>query len=126
MAQGIGWAARSREDIVCLAQAGEESLRLKRRGLPAVPEGREADLAADVQPEVGDGPGDDLIRIWLEAEGGVKEDGVESRLADTRRQLFVDRRHGGTGLAGAKNRYQARRTSRLALHTRNATQIVCS
>ena len=126
MAQCVGWAARPREDVVCLAQAGEESLRLQPCSLFAVPEGGDADLAADVLPEVGDGPGDDLIGIRLEAEGGVKEDGVESRVAGTRRQLLVDRRHGRTGLAGAKNGYQARRTSLLAVHTRNATQIVCS
>ena len=126
VAQGIGWAAWPREDIVRLAQAGEKSLRLQRRGVFPVPEGGGADLAADVLPEVGDRPGDELIGIRLEAKWGVKEDGVESRMAGSRHQLFVDRRHGRTDLSGAKNRHQARRTSVLAVHTRNATQIVCS
>jgi len=47
-----------------------------------------------------------------------------SRVADPRGQLLVDRRHGGTCLAGAENGYQSRRTSLLALHIRNATQTV--
>src|SRR5207248_4444457 len=123
VAQSIGWAAWPREDIVRLAQAGEKSLRLQRRGVFPVPEGGGADLAADVLPEVGDRPGDELIGIRLEAKWGVKEDGVESRMAGSRHQLFVDRRHGRTDLSGAKNPHMWRGPTDMPTNTSNPPPI---
>src|ERR1700686_1703886 len=123
VAKSIGRAARTREHVIRLAQPSKELLELRRRGPPPVPERSQGDFEAHVLPEVVGDPGDQVIGVWLEAEGRVKEDGGRSWVTDPRGQLLVDRRHRRTRLAGAENGDQTRRTGLRSVHSRNATQI---
>ena len=116
--QGVGWAARSGEDVIRIAKTGEELLELERRGPAAMPEGGEPDLASHVFAEIADGSDRDLVRVLLEAEGRIKENGVEAGVANPPDQLLVDRCHHRAGLSGPENGDQACRARVTRAHTK--------
>ena len=115
--QRVGWTTGPREDIIGIAEPAEKLLELERGGPSAVPVGGEPDLAPHVFAEIGNGSSGDLVRVLLEAEGRVKKNSVKLRVAHSRDEFLVDRRHRRTGLPGTENGDHARRATVTRAHT---------